>query len=305
MSAPARIFFMAALASLAAACSSSSASTGAPTDGDSGTSEAPCSIPNSDPGATCVKTVSGSLTDVSGAPLKKMVVSVCGNICYFGQSDDQGKFTVSVGQNIVPNAFAVLGHGRPDYVSLYMQLPKGVSGDVTVPPLRLPKYDTGVLLPADNAAATTITDGDVTLQIPDNVYWDLDVEDIELKDLGRTFRVGVVDAANFPSWAQPNGIVALWGLGPFSAKSESYSAMNNPTPPRVKLGVTVPNKTGLPAGSAVEFVVMGDSVLAPVNAGTIFVAATGTVSADGQTISTDAGQGISLVTWLGVRPKAM
>ncbi len=88
-------------------------------------------------------------------------------------------------------------------------------------------------------------------------------------------------------------MVALWALAPFNLLASP------------KLAVRVANRTGMAPNAAVDFVVMGqEGLVAPLTAGRAIVAAAGHVSADGMSITTDPGEGISYVTWLGVRPHA-
>jgi hypothetical protein len=68
------------------------------------------------------------------------------------------------------------------------------------------------------------------------------------------------------------------------------------------MGVTLKNSASLPASAPVELLVLGDDYSStPPSVGILSVQATGHVSADGQTIQTDPGQGINELTWLAVR----
>lgn len=70
------------------------------------------------------------------------------------------------------------------------------------------------------------------------------------------------------------------------------------------MGVTVNNRAQIPAGSAVDLLVLGDDYFSiPPNVGTLGVAASAHVSQDGKTIQSDPGEGITEITWLGVRQK--
>jgi hypothetical protein len=70
------------------------------------------------------------------------------------------------------------------------------------------------------------------------------------------------------------------------------------------MGVTLKNSAGLAASAAVDLMVLGDDYMStPPSVGVLAVAASAHVSADGQTIQTDPGEGISELTWLGVRLK--
>src|SRR5258708_33497961 len=59
---------------------------------------APCSAPADlrPEGGTCVLQVTGTVEDLSGAPLN-LVMTFCGLACYGGHSDDSGAFTIAVG----------------------------------------------------------------------------------------------------------------------------------------------------------------------------------------------------------------
>lgn len=70
------------------------------------------------------------------------------------------------------------------------------------------------------------------------------------------------------------------------------------------IGVTIRDAGGLAPNTAVEFVALGHDILStPPTAGTAQVVATGRVSADGASVSTDPGQGPTVLTWIGVRPR--
>ncbi len=72
--------------------------------------------------------------------------------------------------------------------------------------------------------------------------------------------------------------------------------------------VRLPNTAGLPAGAPVEFLTLGglDCTLDAENRieeGVWAVSGTGTVSADGTQVVSDAGGGVPCLTWLGYRPR--
>jgi hypothetical protein len=295
---------LAVSASLASAsCSSSSSTSATPgADGGSDTAIDGCTIPSEDPAATCVRSVSGKVTDLDGKPIPNLTVSICGSVCFYAHTGADGSYVAAVNYNLVPTSFAALAHGRPDYASLYTKLPANAGATIALGPMRLPKYDGGVELPADGAAATSVTSGDVTLDIPANTAFDLDVEDYELPT-GHQLRVGAAKITDLPEFAKTSGAVALYGLGPFGATATVMGTASGPGGAKAqKVGVRIKNTVNLAAGQKVEFFVLGVNLLsAPPTAGTVMVAAKGTVSADGQTIATDAGEGISTISWLGVR----
>ena len=92
-----RVLPFAAASLLTIACGSSS------DDPKKSTPQAKC-----DDDATtgvCVTQVTGSLMDESGAAVTNAPVSVCGDICYYGQSDDSGAFEVDVKAHIDLSAY--------------------------------------------------------------------------------------------------------------------------------------------------------------------------------------------------------
>jgi hypothetical protein len=62
--------------------------------------------------------------------------------------------------------------------------------------------------------------------------------------------------------------------------------------------VTLPNRLGLAAGSPVELWQQRPFILTSLPAGVLELAARAHVSADGQTIRTDSGEGLSTLTWI-------
>ena len=264
--------------------------------------EDPADIPA---GSICIHDVTGKVTDTSGAPLGNLVVSVCGGVCYFAKTAADGTFNAHPGSHMVPDRFAVLVHGRPDKASVYSKLPKTTAeGSIALPkPIMTVGYDkTGPALPADGAGGT-VTAGDVTIKAPSGTAFDLDVEDVANGDAGRLFRSTKWTASTPPDFAVGGNVLALYALAPFATRTCAVTPCTDTN--LIKVAVTVANTTGLPAGTAVEFVVMGTNLFSkPPNAGVLVVEATGTVSADGATITTDAGQGLTDLSWLGIRKKS-
>jgi hypothetical protein len=286
---------------LSLGCSSSSGASAQPlTDAGADTVDG-CSIPSDDPTATCIRTVTGKLTDVDGQPIAGKTISVCGTICFYAQSGADGTYTANINTNLATKSFAVLAHGRPEYASLYSKLPTGAGEHITMAPMRLAKYEGGTELPADGAPATSVTSGVLTIDVPDGTTFDVDVEDIELPT-GRQLRVGKANVADLPDFAKPAGADALYGLGPFAASAIASSSASGPGAKGAKMAVHLKNEIGLAAGQKVEFFVLGVNLLStPPSAGNALTVAKGTVSADGKLIETDAGEGISTLSWLGVR----
>jgi hypothetical protein len=142
-------------------------------------------------------------------------------------------------------------------------------------------------------AAAVVSAGDVTLTVPAGAMVETDIEDAELGELGTRLRVAAVGPTDAPQFARDAGLVSVYALAPFNLTS---------TRP---IAVRLVNRAALPAGAAVEFVVMGTEIYeTPFTGGLPVVAAAGHVSADGTTVSTDPGEGLSSLTWVGLRLRA-
>lgn len=265
---------------------------------DSGPPPEPCSEPAEErpAGSQCVKTVTGKVVDATGASLPAgKLISVCGQVCYFGETLADGTFKAQVGRFIKVSNFAASVHGRPDYVSLYEKLPAGTAEDIVLPTLILPKMPaTGAKLPLDAAnvigTATDLTNGEVTLNIAAKTEVELDLEDVSLGEDGKLFRALKIETKDYPTFAKGANVVVLYSATPFDAKFS------------IKAGLTIANTGGLAEGTAVEIIGLGNDFLRePFSAGKLEVVGTGKVT--GGKIVTDAGQGLTVLTWFGVRAK--
>jgi hypothetical protein len=297
-------WIIALAAPLAGGCSSQSAGSATSRPPDAGVLEpldagfvepldAPTSCDPFEDGGSCVFAAQGTVTDIDGAPLGNRVMSLCGAICFGTRSDDAGAYFIAVATVIASQNYAIHADGRPDHAVDYLRLaasePHFINTTMRLPPLP----PSSVRLPPDEAgASTTITVGDVTLDIPAGTTFVLDPEDGELGDPGRTVRVASVPLASAPHYAADAHVAAIYAMAPSGATASS------------KMGVVLANRAGLPAGSAVELLVLGDNYFSePPSVGLLQVQALGHVSADGKTIVTDPGEGILEITWLGVRAK--
>ena len=242
-------------------------------------------------GGTCVLEATGTVSDTTGTPLPDLIMTMCSpSICYGSRADDAGVYTVPVGDFIVTSEYAVHADGRPDHAVDYYRLaagePQVISVDMHIPALP----PSTVSLPADEAGApSSVTMGDVTLQVAAGTTFTLDVEDYGIP-AGRLLRVAAVPLASAPSYAAANNVAAIYAMAPSGAK------------PSQPMGVTLRNAAALPASAGVDFLVLSDNYFSsPPDVGLLLVQATGHVSADGMTISTDPGQGITEITWLAIR----
>jgi hypothetical protein len=300
-----RILLLVALTSTA--CSASSSHAGSTTDaatgdavapgddaGEAVEAAAPCSAPPSErpDGGTCVLEATGTVEDLSGTPIPQLVMTMCSPaICYGTRADDAGVYTVPIGDFIDTAEYAVHADGRPDHAVDYHRLaagePQVIDVDMHIPTLP----PSTVSLPPDDAGApASVTVGDVTLQVAAGTTFDLDVEDYGIP-AGRLFRNVLVPLASAPSYAAANDVAVIYAMAPSGAT------------PSLPMGVVLKNTAALPASAGVDFLVLSDDYFdSPPTVGELLVQATGHVSADGTTIATDPGQGITEITWLAVRP---
>jgi hypothetical protein len=267
------------------------------------TGVAPCSEPpDARPaGTTCVLEAQGKVEDLSGAPLSKLVMTFCGGQCYGTMSDQNGAYSIPIGTFLPTEDYALHADGRPDHAVDYLRFtanePSVISATMRLPALP----PSSVQLPPDGAPASSVTVGDLTLSIADGTMFDLDIEDYGTAT-GRTVRVASVPLASAPSYATAANVDAIYTIAPSGAKSRPD--VDGGAQLLTKMGVTLKNSAGLPASAAVDLLVLGDDYSSiPPNVGVLAVAASAHVSADGQTIQTDPGEGISELTWLGVRRK--
>jgi hypothetical protein len=297
------LLLMGALPLAALACSSST-STSSPLDGgaatdtgltpvvDSGIPTA-CTTPLAQrpDGGSCVLEATGTLSDTSGARLPGQVMTFCGPPqCYGTKADDAGVYAIPVGDYLLTADFAIHADGRPDHAVDYHRLganePQVITFDMKVPSLPPSK----ISLPADDAGAATVSEGEITLLVPAGTTWKLDIADFTLGAAGRHLRVAPVPLASAPAYAASNNVDAIYALAPSGAK------------PSQKIGVRVKNSAALAASSAVDILVLSDDYFStPPTVGILLPAAKAHVSADGTTIQTDPGEGIGEITWLAVR----
>lgn len=269
--------------------------TDAPADDTADAPVDPClQRPADRPTAVCVRRVEGRVTDLDGAPLGGRPITVCGPACFIAVTAADGSFRVDVGDWIDVAIYSVQAHGRPDYASVYVPLAAPASGVSRLPEaMALPRYASpGPELP-DGAAGGTISSDDVTLTIAPDTRLELDLEDVDLGPLGRRLRVAAVPVERAPAALVEAAPTALYALAPFALLASR------------PIAVTLPNRSRLPAGAAVEFIALGvEPFTPPINAGLAVVAATGRVSDDGASVRTTPGEGLRALSWIGYRPRS-
>jgi hypothetical protein len=241
-------------------------------------------------GGTCVLEATGTISDLDGNRLPGLLMTFCGPPqCFGAPSDGQGVYTIPIGDDVLTGDFAIHADGRPDHAVDYHRLTPGLS-DVISLDMRIPALPPStVSLPPNGAPASEVTVGDITLQVAAGTTFTLDIEDFGTA-AGRLFRVASVPLASAPAYAAMDDVDAIYALAPSGAK------------PSTRMGVSVVNSAGLPASSAVDILTLSDDYFdIPPTVGTLVLAATAHVSADGSTIQTDPGEGISEITWLAIR----
>jgi hypothetical protein len=254
--------------------------------------------------AEYVTSVRGYITAPGGRPL----VGAKGQVCVHlfpsesllclrpGDSDERGIFTVEMPENARCITKAVLRVLQPGVGKASTYCPVEIAGTepnlVIDAPLVVFQTRRVADLPPEGdeltSRAITFDDGLVVDFTPDlyysggGEYADLGGRRVDPTAPGLCF-FGEADA--------PEGLYALYPEGQITAPG---------------FPVHIPNATGLPAGAAVQLYVLGgldcklaDGSAIPEASWQVF--GTGTVSADGSTIDSDAGVGLPCLTWLGYR----
>lgn len=254
-----------------------------------------CQDPDGPDGGSCLTSVSGQIVDEAGAPLDGILVSVCGDACFFGRTAQDGRFVTFIKERLIPSTYAVEVHGRPDRAPFYARLPALTGDTVTlIAPLVLP------LLPATGPAirldesAQTITEGDVTLELAAGTKLELDVEDVAMLPLGAQLRTLNASAAlrtrlAFVDATRPPDL--LFGFAPFEVIFSQ------------KARVTFANTAQLPANAAVDVLSQRGLLSGTPPAAGFDRVAGAHVSADGTKIVMDAGEGVTTLTWLALVKK--
>ena len=148
------------------------------------------------------------------------------------------------------------------------------------------------------APAQTVTNGEVTLDVPAGILVELDVEDVLAAEVGKRFRVLAVPAAQRAAFAKPElGLRALYALSPFES---SFIRESDESLALARLSFA--NAAGFAPGAAVEVLALG-TYLYPewVHPAAFERVATAKVTADGTRIEMDPEQGVAHLTWIGLR----
>jgi hypothetical protein len=236
----------------------------------------------------CVVEIDGQLVDATGAPVVGEALFVCGtNLCSLPvKTDAQGNARFSVCANMVAPAFKYLGGTR--YVSFAAAVTKPTQ---TFPPVTIvPLPSEGVAFPAGEGQ---VSSGPVTLQVAAGaVTFD---PSAGAAPSVQEFRAAAMDLAKAPPGLDPSfGAKGLWGLSPLNATLAPAGTLTVPNP----------DTSDWKPGTKVDFFMNGLDGFPnpPVPYGGWGPVGTGTVSADGQSITTDTGpgNGVPIVGIIGV-----
>jgi hypothetical protein len=245
-----------------------------------------------------VAAVTGRFLDETGTPPDPgFGVSVCGPVCYLGETSSDGTFSVTVGSALDLPAFSVLPHGRPYVAGFYFALPVDASGrSIDVGDLHL------VTMPHDGPSIDriggdlqTLESGPARLTIERGRRTTLEFDDVSAGAAGSEFRATRVDAALLGDYVPADAVMVV-ALGPF--ESYEVDASGRTVPAQLDFA----NDAGLPAGTAVELLALG-SYLHPewIPPARFTQVATGHVTMDGERIAVDDG-GFLYLTWVAIRP---
>jgi len=265
--------------------------------------------PNVTPGDdwVCVTELNGRIIDESGAPLSGVTMSVCGpNGCTPDDTGADGSFSIQVGFPLLADDYSLVPHAREmGKLVLYMPLDADEPGPVVdMGERRLLDTPAGgdVLIAKTDevgAPAQTVSHGDVTMDVPSGVRVNLAFEDVAAGADGKLFRARKVPDALQDEYVDPAmNVVALYAMTPFDARFDFEGDPGTPA----KVALAFANTAGLAADAPVQFLQHGSFVVGDLEAGDYVVVGTGSVSSDGATIQMDAGEGITFLTWVAVRP---
>lgn len=239
------------------------------------------------PGSYCLGVVSGSLFGLDGAPVGPMDIAVCGGVCIAGKVSSQGTFSVPV-KRLLPKPGVSVPLGVTPFAAYEIALTQ--EGDVQLPPMLVVKLpEEGAPFPAAGSGAA-VSSGGVTLNIEPGTEVVID-ELLFETDEQKRFRAVAVPPEKAPPFV-PAGVVfdALYALGP--------SATTLTPPARVTFATPSP----WPPGASVEIHAHGlDEGSATPTWGSMSKVATGHVSEKGDAVSIDPGEGLPLLTWVGLR----
>ncbi len=258
------------------------------------------------PDWVCITEVRGTVIDEADAPISDVLMTACGpGGCEPDETDATGAFTIEVGFPMFVDDWSTVPHGRElgklVYYFAFDASEPGPTIDLgTIRLLDAPSTGEPLVVKSDMAGAPAqeVTDGDVTLHVPDGVRVNIDFEDVALGDEGKLFRARKVPEAFVSELVDPAlGALALYAMTPFDARFD----LEDDPGTDAKVTLSFDNTLGLAANTAVELLQLGSFIVGGLEAGDYAVVAQGAVSSDGATIEMDAGEGLTFLTWIAIR----
>ena len=256
------------------------------------------------PGGVKVVSIGGSAVDDDGNGMSGVIVIAClgfpdgGETCLNPVwSGDDGGFTVTVpaSKQCVSRVALRALTGQDDKLIVACPLDTGDGGDIDLPdPLRI------LTMPEPTRQSLGDTSVPHTVSIDDGATLTIIPDDIDSYDYGyeqTRLLAWDADAYGWPCFIDAeNPPLALYALLPEVNISGPDGAH-----------MTFPNTAGLDAGARVTVYALGGVGThlfddTPVKEGRWVAVGSATVSADGMTISTDAGKGLPFLTWTGYYP---
>ncbi|MFO0618601.1 MAG: hypothetical protein U0414_38775 [Polyangiaceae bacterium] len=246
------------------------------------TCEAPTGTPSA-PKKLGVMSASGTIRDDKDMPVPNLFLQLCGtNICLSGQTGANGAYSIANGQGDLNRPFLKAGDGsafaKIGYeVSVPTAMIDGVTAALTDSKTEL-------------KAGTKATAASITVDLDPMAILSFDIT-VEETPEAHSFRAAVIDVAKNDVVAPGQAFDEIVALGP----EETLVC------PNAKL--SVPNVSGLAAGTAVDFYFQEVSIEESFGTyGDWAPIASGAVSADGMTIATDT-KGIPVLGVYGIKAK--
>jgi hypothetical protein len=193
-----------------------------------------------------INSVAGRVIDDKGTALRDALVSVCGEVCYSANTDDNGRYTVEMGVKVLPEAYGIIPHVDFPLARFFAPLPVGASGNVQAPDLRVLTLPDGptLIVRSDNpdAPKQTVVSGDVTLSVDAGLQALLTIEDVVLDAEGKKFRAMKVPDNLLTSYAKAEvGLRALYAIGPFHVEFKPIAG----APAAARARQTIKNTLGV------------------------------------------------------------
>ncbi|HVU04279.1 MAG TPA: hypothetical protein VHE30_21120 [Polyangiaceae bacterium] len=258
--------------------------------GGSGGAPSTCDGPGYGTGnaTTAFSHLSATVKDLDGNPVPDVPAQACGiNLCLNGTTSASGTVAIDQSADLVRPAFKY--GGGQHFAKFALPLTGDTAIHVDLGDVRTVAFDAPEL-GAPVVPGTAATSHGVSLLLPAGGSYAPDPIDYDTADL-KKFRAASIPVAEAPSAVDPSlGFSIVVALTPSGAV----------LCPNAKL--SVPNSAGLPAGTAVEFFVHGTEVqedFAPY--GGFAKVSGGAVTADGSAVETADGEGLPILSVVGIR----